>query len=285
MDRLVSGAWLEKELEAPDLRVLHCTVASEVRPDGGVQYGSGRPLWERKHIPGSAHVDLTEEISDRSSPFPFMLPPPSQFSAVMSSLGVGDGTRVVLYDSLMNIWAARVWWMLRAFGFDDAAVLDGGWRAWMADGRPVSTGPELNQAPATFVARARPGFFVDKGEVLAAVDRPEVCIVHALSRAVHSGERQDYARPGHIPGDHNVPFAELVDPDTHRYLAEDHLSAAFSAVLSADPERVITYCGGGIAASSDAFVLSLLGVEPVAVYDGSLSEWAADPSLPLVSEA
>jgi thiosulfate/3-mercaptopyruvate sulfurtransferase len=212
-----------------------------------------------------------------------MLPPPGQFSAVMSGLGVDDGTRVVVYDSLMNVWAARVWWMLRAFGFDEAAVLDGGWRAWTADGRPVSTDPEPNQTPATFVARPRPGLFVDKDVVLAAIDQREVSVVHALSGEVHRGERQDYHRPGHIPGDHNVPFAELVDPDTHRYLSEDRLCAAFSSVLSAGPERVITYCGGGIAASSDAFVLSLLGVKDVAVYDGSLSEWAADPSLPLVS--
>ena len=283
MDRLVSGAWLEKELGAPDLRLFDCTVVMETLPDGGRDFRSGRPAWERKHIPGSAHVDLLHRISDRSSPFPFMLPPSSQFSAVMSELGVGDGTRVVLYDSLMNAWAARLWWMLRAFGFDEAAVLDGGWQAWNADGRPISTDPEPNRTPATFVARPRPGLFVGKDEVLAALDQPEACIVDALPPEVFRGERQDYPRPGHIPGAGNVPFMDLVDPDTHRYLPKDRLRAAFSGVLSADPERVITYCGGAIAASSDAFVLNLLGVEDVAIYDGSLSEWAADPSLPLAS--
>jgi thiosulfate/3-mercaptopyruvate sulfurtransferase len=200
----------------------------------------------------------------------------------MSELGVGDRTRVVLYDSAMSAWASRVWWMLRAFGFDEAAVLDGGWRAWIADGRPTSTDPEPNQTPVTFAARVRPGLFVGKGEVLAAIDRLEVCIVDALAREMYRGERQAYARPGHIPGARNVPFTELVDPDTQRYLPEHRLSAAFSDVLSAEPERVITYCGSAIAASSDAFVLSLLGVEDVAIYDGSMSEWAADPSLPLV---
>jgi thiosulfate/3-mercaptopyruvate sulfurtransferase len=276
MDRIVSTEWLEKELGAPDLRVLDCTVASEVLPEGGVRYRSGRELWERKHIPGSAHVDLYE-ISESSSPLPFMLPSPSQFSAVMGGLGVGDGARVVLYDSLMNVWAARVWWMLRAFGFDEAAVLDGGWRAWVADRRPISTDRGPHCAPATFHARARPGVFVGKDEVLAALDEPDVSIVFALSREVHRGERQDYARPGHIPGARNVPFADLVDED-HRYLPPDRLRAAFSGV----GDRVITYCGGGVAASSAAFVLSLLGVEDVAVYDGSLYEWAADPALPLV---
>jgi thiosulfate/3-mercaptopyruvate sulfurtransferase len=283
MDRLVSGAWLAKELGAPNLRLLDCTVASEALPDGGLAYRTGRPAWERKHIPQSAHVDLLEQISDTSSPLPFMLPPAHQFADVMSELGVGDSIRVVLYDSAMNVWAARVWWMLRAFGFDDAAVLDGGWRAWVADGRPISTDPEPSWPPVRFNARPRPGLFVGKDDVLAAIDRQEVCIVDALWREMYRGERQAYARPGHIPGARNVPFMELVDPDTHRYLPKDQLRAAFSGVFSADPERVITYCGGAIAASSDAFVLSLLGMDDVAVYDGSMSEWAADPSLPLAS--
>jgi thiosulfate/3-mercaptopyruvate sulfurtransferase len=133
------------------------------------------------------------------------------------------------------------------------------------------------------VARPRPGLFVGKDDVLAALGRPEVRIVDALSREVHRGERPDYSRLGHIPGAHNVPFAEVVDPQTHRYLPQDHLRALFADVLSRDPERVITYCGGGIAASSDAFVLSLLGIDDVAIYDGSMTEWAADPSLPLVT--
>jgi len=283
MDRLVSGAWLEKELGVPDLRVLDCSVAMEVLPDGSLSYRPGQPAWEGHHIPGSAHVDLVHQISDPSSPFPFMLPPPGQFSAVMSALGVGDGTRVVLYDSLMNVWAARVWWMLRALGFDDAAVLDGGWRGWTADGRPISADPEPGWPPVTFTVRVRPDFFVGKEEVLAAIDRNEVGIVDALPPDVYRGDRHDYARPGHIPGAVNVPFAALVDPDTHRYLPEAQLRAAFSGVLSADPERVITYCGGAIAASSDAFILNLLGVDDVAIYDGSLSEWSADPSLPLVT--
>ena len=212
-----------------------------------------------------------------------MLPSPEQFGDAMSNLGVGDGTRVVLYDSAINAWASRVWWMLRAFGFDDAAVLDGGWRSWTSDGRPTSMDPAPRHSPGIFSARARSGLFVGKNEVLSGIDRPEVCIVDALPGAMYRGERQDYARPGHIPRARNVPFGALVNLDTHRYLPKDQLRAAFSTVLATEPGRVITYCGGAIAASSDAFVLNLLGVENVAIYDGSLSEWAADPTLPLVT--
>jgi len=283
MDPLVSGEWLEKELGASDLRVIDCMVVMEVDGEGRRNYRPAAELWEQGHIPGSAPVDLVEELSDPASPFPFMLPPADQFSAVMGELGVGDGIRVVLYDAAINAWASRMWWMLRAFGFDDAAVLDGGWRAWTGDGRPVSADPAPQFAPTTFVARPRPGLFVGRDDVLLAIDRPDACIVDALPPAMYRGEQQDYARPGHIPGAVNVPFGALVDPDTHRYLPEDRLRGTFSKVLAADPKRVITYCGGAIAASSDAFVLHLLGVDDVVIYDGSLSEWTADPALPLES--
>jgi len=283
MDQLVSGEWLEKELGAPDLRVLDCSVVMEVDPEGRRSYRPGGSNWEQSHIPGSAHVDLLTTLSDSSSPYPLMLPPPEQFSAVMRELGVGDGTRVVLYDAAINAWASRLWWMLRAFGFDAAAILDGGWRSWTNDGRPTSPDPAPTHPPGHFVARPRPGLFVGKDEVLAAIDRSEDCIVDALPQAMYRGDLEDYARPGHLPGARNVPFSSLVDLATHRYLPEDQLRAAFSDALSLDPARVITYCGAGIAASSDAFVLHLLGHDNVAVYDGSLSEWAADPTLPLVT--
>jgi thiosulfate/3-mercaptopyruvate sulfurtransferase len=248
MDRLVSDAWLEKELKAPDLRILDCTVSFATLPDGRPgRYQSGRPAWEEGHIPGSAHIDLLQDLSDQSSQFPFMLPSAHQFSAVMGNLGVGDGTRVVLYDSFMNVWAARLWWMLRAFGFDEAGVLDGGWRAWTREARPSSLDAAPSHEPPMFVARPRPGLLVSKDEVFAALDQPEVCIVDALDRDTFRGTRQNYSRPGHIPGARNVPFMEIVDRNTHRYLPSDQLHDAFADVLSTHAERVITYCGGGIA--------------------------------------
>ena len=250
---------------------------------GGFKNRIGRRGWERHHIPDSAHADLFESLSDTSSPFAFTLPSPGQFSEAMGKLGVGEGTRVVVYDRYMNMWATRLWWMLHAFGFDNAAVLDGGWRAWVADERPISTDPAPDWAPVSFTAQPRPGVFVGKHDVLAAINREGVHLVSAFAPEQHRGERQDYARAGHIPGSRNVPFDELVDPETHRYLPKDQLTTVFAGVLTADPEHVITYCGAGIGASSDAFALSLLGVDDVAIYDGSMEEWAADPSLPVVA--
>ena len=279
MDALVSTSWLAAQLGQADLRVLDCTVLLAPQPTGGYAVESGRAAWEKAHIPGSAFADLAGDLSDPHSPLRFTLPTPERFAKAMGALGVGDGHRVVLYDSRVNMWAARVWWMLRAFGFDAAAVLDGGWRAWTTDGRPTSTEPP-DWPAATFTPRPRTGLFVDKDVVRAAVDSGGTCVVNALDRAQHRGETQHYARPGHIAGSTNVPATELVDQATHRYRPLDDLRAAFADVTGRD-QRVITYCGGGIAASSDAFVLHLLGHDDVAVYDNSLSEWATDPNLPM----
>ena len=281
MDRLVSTEWLAKELGAADLRVVDCTVQFEV--ESGLRIESGRAAWETAHIPGSYHVDLLRALSDPSSTIPMMCPPADQFAAAMESVGVGDESRVVLYDAQMNAWAARVWWMLRSFGFDRAAVLDGGWRAWSNGEHPVAEGPEPLPPPARFTPRPSPGLFVDKDHVVGALDDQRVAIVNALDRAAYRGDRVDYGRAGHIPRSLNVPFMDLVDRRTHRYLPEQELREAFGNVLDPGPDRIVTYCGGGVAASSAAFALGLLGIEDVAVYDGSMLEWAADPALPLVT--
>jgi thiosulfate/3-mercaptopyruvate sulfurtransferase len=278
---LVETDWLAAHLEEPTLRVLECTTILHPRPEGGYRAESGRTAWAAGHIPRSGFADFTDELSDRSSALLYMMPPVEQMAAAMARLGVGEGTRVVLYDRAVNMWAARVWWMLRAVGFDDAAVLNGGWRKWTLEGRPVATAP-CAYPPARFVARPRPGLFVGKDAVRAALGKRATCVLNALTEEQHRGTGGvSYGRPGRIAGSANVAARSLVDPATHAYLASDVLRAQFAAAGALEAERVITYCGGGIAASSDAFVLTLLGREGVAVYDASLSEWAADPSLPM----
>jgi thiosulfate/3-mercaptopyruvate sulfurtransferase len=278
---LVETDWLAGHLDDPGVRVLECTVVLHPQEPHGFRAESGRATWAAGHIPGSGFADLTGDLADRTSPLRFMLPPTSQFADAMSNLGVGDGARVVLYDRAWNMWAARVWWMLRAFGFDAASVLNGGWRKWTAEDRPVSTEPDA-AAPRRFTARPRPDLFTDKSGVLAALGEGSTCTLNALTEEQHRGTGGvTYGRPGRIPGSGNVPARDLVDPRTHAYLDLDTLRRRFTAAGALDAGRVITYCGGGIAASSVAFVLSLLGQHRVAVYDASLSEWAADPSLPM----
>ena len=277
---LVETTWLADHLADPRVRVLECMVyLHPADVPGGYRVESGRAKWMEGHIPGAGFADLHEDLSARDIPLRFMMPPATQFAEAMSRYGVGDGVRVILYDRFVNMWAARIWWMLRAFGFDDAAVLNGGFKKWTHEGRPVAT--DDGAAPRrSFTARPRPELITDKRGVLAALGDGRACVLNALADEQHRGTGgRTYGRPGRIAGSANVPAATLVDPETHAYLPTETLRAKFAAGGALDAQRVITYCGGGIAASSDAFILTLLGHPSVTLYDASLSEWAADPSL------
>jgi thiosulfate/3-mercaptopyruvate sulfurtransferase len=280
-DYLVETDWLEAHLDDPDVRVLECTTILRRGDDGRLHASSARDIWGDAHIPGSVFADLPHELSDQDATLRFMMPPAEQFASAMSGYGVGEGTRVVLYDRAAGMWAARIWWMLRAFGFDNAAVLNGGWTKWTAEGRATSdAAPEPRTA--VFDAKPRPELIADRAEVLAATGDDATCILNALSEEQHRGEGDSpYGRPGRIASSVNVPANSLVDPETNAYLPLEELRAKFAAVGTENANRVIAYCGGGIAASNDAFALTLLGYENVAIYDASLSEWAADESLPM----
>jgi thiosulfate/3-mercaptopyruvate sulfurtransferase len=280
---LVDAAWLHTHLGEPRLRVFDCTTHLAPDPITTFRAESARADWERGHVPGAAYIDLQGTLSDPASGLRFTMPSAERFAEAMSALGVGDDSRVVLYSATSSWWATRVWWMLRAFGFDRAAVLDGGWEKWTAEGRPICTAP-CAYPRARFVARPRPLLLANKDEVLAATHAADVAIVNALTRQQHTGEGGvHYGRPGHIPSSVNVPYSELIDRETNTFRPPAEMRAILerAGVLSAG--RVITYCGGGIAATGVAFALALLGRQDVAVYDGSLSEWCADPSLKMAT--
>jgi thiosulfate/3-mercaptopyruvate sulfurtransferase len=276
MDTLVSAEWLARHLDDPDLVVLDCTVLIEADGHGGFRPANGRASYESGHIPGAGFADLMGELSDGDSPLPFTAPTPEAFAAVMGALGVGDGSRVVLYDANRSVWAARVWWMLRWIGFDRAALLDGGLAAWTGEGQPLATGP-ATRPPRTLTPKPRPRLLADRDDVLAAIGDEGVVLIDALAAPHYRGEMSMYARPGHIPGAVNVPVTSLVD-DTGRFRPQDELAALFGPDRD---RRAINYCGGGIAASANAFIMTRLGFEDVAVYDGSLQEWTADPANPM----
>jgi thiosulfate/3-mercaptopyruvate sulfurtransferase len=278
---LVGTDWLAARLAEPSLRIFDCTTRLVPDPVQTYRAESGRPDWERGHVPGAAYVDLQGALSDGTSGLRFTMPSAGHFAAAMSALGLGAEHHAVLYSAGSNWWATRVWWMLRAFGFDRVSVLDGGWEKWTAERRPVCTAPCAYPA-ARFVARPRPLLLARKDEVLAATTAADVALVNALTHRQHTGESEvHYGRPGHIASSVNVPYLDLVDRGTNTFRPPAELRAVLerAGVLSAG--RVITYCGGGIAATGVAFALALLGREDVAVYDGSLSEWCADPSLPM----
>jgi len=278
MDTLIEADWLIRHLDDPQLRILECSVTFVDAADGTISFHSGRADWEKGHIPGSAFADLIDDLADPESQLDFTLPSAERFASGMGALGVGQGTQVVLYDRTYGMWATRLWWMLRAFGFDDAAVLNGGFTAWRTAGGAIDDRPSA-YAITTFEPHFRPRMFVGKDDVRAALSDPSTCLIDALRPQIYRGDQVPYARPGHIAGAVKVPMVELSDAHSRRFLDDDMLKERFSAALGRS--SVITYCGAGIAATVDAFLLQRLGHQRVSVYDGSLSEWSVDPSLPM----
>lgn len=276
MDSLVSAEWLSEHLDDPDLVVLDCSVLVQPDGKGGMSSVSGRAQYEAGHIPTAGFADLKGDLSDAESPLGFAVPAPEQFAAAMQALGVSDDTRVVLYDSGGSMWAARVWWMLRWIGFERAAILDGGLGAWTAQGLPLSTEP-VSRPAGTLTIAPRPGLIAGRDEVLSAVGDGSISLIDAMPEAHFRGDMSMYARPGHITSATNVPVMSLIDEAGHFRPAAE-LEGLFAGDRDA---RAITYCGGGIAASANAFVMTRLGFEDVAVYAASLQEWAADETLPM----
>ena len=282
-DSLVAPEWLAAHRSDPGLRVFDCTTHLLPEPAKPYRVVSGRADFETAHIPGARFIDVQEDVSDPDAKLRFMCPTQARFQAAMRRLGVHRGDRVILYSTANFWWASRVWWLLRVFGHDNAAVLDGGLAAWQAGGHPIARGPEPAPREGDFVAAPPRPLMADKADVLVALADGGVCTLNALTAAQHAGTGGNaYGRPGHIAGSVNVPAAELVEPATGRLRPAEELRAKFAAAGALD-RPVIAYCGGGIAASGDALVLTMLGQPEVRVYDASLSEWAPDPALPMAT--
>jgi thiosulfate/3-mercaptopyruvate sulfurtransferase len=279
---LISTEELARRLGAPGLRLFDVTMYLRPRTDApGYISESGRANYDKGHIPGAAFLDLQADLSDGASSFRYTLPPLETLTQAFAAKGIGHGTFVVLYSHASPVWATRVWWMLRAVGFDDAAILDGGLDKWKAENRPLAT-EASSYPPATLTLRGRPEIFVDKSVVKGAIGKSDTLTLNALSLDQHKGTGGVvYGRAGRVAGSSCVPAASLFGADkTLKPIAE--LRAAFEGVGAAPDKRVLVYCGGGIAATLDAFVLTaLLGHKNVSVYDNSMQEWSNDPSLPM----
>lgn len=278
---LVETDWLAAHLDDAAVRIFDCTTHLIPDPPTVFRVESGRADYDKAHIPGAGFLDLQGELSDRDSDLRFTFPSAEQFAAAMAGHGAGDDVFVVLYSTDSIWWATRIWWMLRAFGFDNAVVLNGGWQKWQAEGRPASTAPCAYPA-ATFTPRPRPGLIADKDDVLAAIGDADASVINALRPDQHRGDSElHYGRPGRIANSVNVPSVRLVDPESNVFVSLAEMRARFEGVDALAKKKIISYCGGGIAASATAFALTMLGHENVSLYDASLSEWVRDPALPM----
>lgn len=273
MGDLVSVEWLAKHLGAPDVRVID---ASWYLPAEG---RDPRAEYEAEHIPGARFFDI-DEISDSASDLPHMAPPVEKFISRMRAMGIGDGHRVVVYDTAGLFSAARVWWLFRLMGKTDVSVLDGGLPAWKAAGHAVEDELPLLR-DRHFTARRDASKVRDVTQVAAQVKLGQEQIVDARSPARFRGEEAE-ARPGlrsgHIPGSMNVYYKDLLTADG-RMKPEDELTKLFEAAGVDLGKPVVTTCGSGVTAAILSLALSLIGHKQVALYDGSWAEWGMYPDL------
>lgn len=288
---LVDPAWLAERLAAapspdrgagPAVLALDCRVRRVPQPSGPSLWQSCREDWLQAHIPGAGYAHMVEDLSDPDHPVPFMLPPPARIAALLGRFGVRPGTILVVHGEGADMAAHRAWWVLRASGWPDVGVLDGGLRRWRAEGRPLEAGlPDFHPAPPPAL-QPRPGLVADRAAVAQAIGDPATCLANALPEEVFRGAGgQVYGRPGRIPGSVSLPADALVDPATGCFRPAAELAALFAARIPPQARRVIPYCGGGIAASTLAVALAIAGRDDVRLYDGSLLDWTLDPDAPM----
>ena len=280
---LITTEQLAAHLGDPNLRLYDCTTYNEPVPPGSdVPYRAvpGDKTFAAGHIPGADFFDLQGEFSDTSAQQLFMMAGVPQLEAAFGRHGADASKTIVLYSIGTMMWSTRFWWMLRSLGVD-ARVLDGGLDKWKAEGRAVETGAPKGYPATTFKANPRAGFFVDKNVVKARIGDSSTATVNALPPQFHQGlEPSRYGRSGRVPGSISVPAPTLVNADkTLTSLAD--AEAKFVAQGVTRDKTVICYCGGGISATIDLFLLTQLGYDKLTLYDASMGEWARDPALPI----
>ena len=271
MKSLVSTEWLAEHLGEPDLVVVD---SSWHMPASG---RSGRDEYLQAHIPGARFLDI-DEVADRSNPAPHMLPSAQDFGAAMEKPGIGRDDRIVVYDNSPIHTAARGWFTLRHFGAGDIAVLDGGFQKWLAEGRPTESG-EPRPRDARFEPQEKHDEVVAKAEILAGMRDP---LLDARGKGRFEGTEADPRpgiAPGHIPGARNLPFVALYNDDG-TFKSVDELKRLFAEAGTDPAKPFIASCGSGVTANSLIFAAHLLGNESARLYDGSWSEWGADPATP-----
>ncbi len=274
MHLLVDTAWLAKEMDACDLRIVD---ASWHMPDTG---RDPRTEFEASHIPGARFMDLAE-LADSNSQFPNMLPPPEKFASRMQSLGLGDGSRIVIYDDSALHSAARAWWMLTLFGAQNVAILDGGLAKWKAEGRPVESGSTQHRH-RHFTAWKDETLLRQKSDMLSNIESRAAQVVDARGPGRFTGQeaepRPDMAS-GHIPGSRNLPYGTLFNADG-TWKSGAQIRTVFDEAGVDLDKPMITSCGSGMTAAVLLFAAKLTSKEDVALYDGSWSEWGLDPATP-----
>lgn len=273
---IVETDWLAAHINAPDLVILD---ASWHLPTAG---RDAKAEYEKEHIPGALFFDI-DDLTDEKSDLPHMLPSSVKFASRMKKMGIGDGLRIVVYDTHGLFSAARAWWMFRAMGHGDVAVLNGGFKKWKAEGRPIEDLAPIQRTSRHFTPHVDAGLLCDRDDMKAYVDRGGMQIVDARPASRFEG-REEEPRPGlragHIPGARNVPSATILNEDG-TLKTPDELIALFKDAGIDPAKPVVTTCGSGVTAAMLALALATTGQTNAGVYDGSWAEWGQENGLPV----
>jgi thiosulfate/3-mercaptopyruvate sulfurtransferase len=280
---LVSTEWLAANLGDPRLRVVD--MRGKVLPPTAPKphYFPRHEDYAAAHIPGAVYLDWTTDIVDLDDPVPAQVAPPAKIARVLGERGIGDDSVVVIYDDWFSMFAGRLLWVLRYYGFENARILNGGMVKWLAEGRPVTA--ELPaHPPATFTPRPQAHLRKDASQILAALGS-DTLLIDARSLKEYQGEESRAVRGGHIPGAVNVFYQSLLSPEDHTYASPEELRARFAAagvnVDELGEREVVAYCNGGVSATPAALAYELASGRRAALYDGSWNEWGNDESKPL----
>ncbi|MBV9555324.1 MAG: 3-mercaptopyruvate sulfurtransferase [Alphaproteobacteria bacterium] len=277
-EALVSTEWLAAHLSEPHVRVLDSSFKQPgVTPTARADYDAG-------HIPGAVFFDI-DDVAEPGSTLPHMIPSTERFAAKMAERGIGNDDKVIVYDAHGLSSAGRAWWLLRLFGHDNVALLDGGLPKWIAEARPLETAA-AKVPERRFVARFDPALVRDKADVLANIDSCRELLVDARAAGRFEGTAEETwpgRRRGHIPGSRNLPFDQVTDPQTRKLKSAEALRQLFDSARVAFDRPVVASCGSGVTACALAFAAYLIGHERVAVYDGSWSEWGLPDGPPIAT--
>ena len=292
-EALVTTDWLADHLDAPGgrrgegLRIVDIRGYVKKTDLGGgrqkADYLAAREEYDEAHVPGAVYVDWTRDITDPDDPVPAQAAPPERFAALMGTLGIGDDTRVVVYDHAGGQFATRLWWVLTYYGHDRVSVLDGGWKKWTSEGRPT-TAEVPDPEPATFTPKPRPGWRTEAEALLAAGEAGEALVLDAREEGQYTGAvARGEGRAGRVPGAAHLHSDDLFDPESGTFLPDEELARKVrEAGVPEDRDGpVVAYCNGGVAATVPLFALHRLGYRNLANYDGSWNEWGVREDLPV----
>jgi len=263
-----------------NLRIFDATVHL-IPSERGYDIVSGLNDFNKSHIPDASFLDLLNDFSDTDSIYKFMLPPIEQLQAAYRNAGINNDSQIIIYSNGHMMWATRTWWMLHSCGHKNVAVLDGNFSKWTHENRPV-TKAKTTYPKGNFTVSFNYDCWTNKTQTFDAITDDQICTINALSPEVYSGESaMSYGRKGHIQNSKNVYYDELLNQGCFK--SANDIKQAFTAKQVLQSPKTIAYCGGGISATIDAFALKLIGYENIAVYDGSMGEWAHDEKLTLIT--